>query len=206
MIEFPTSIDWIMSYHELFQQYNYLIKQLTCENALIKFVWKSSPHGSINGRVFSEFEHCTSVRITDKMKILTVFGFIPTPNDPPQKNVLRSVARISQQIFLVMLIIPSVSTQPISIYWRQSCDEVVFKTIAMFRSIGKKDMDLTLRAFYYLAIQFYITSSFFSSVFNTHGLRQLFHLLEEHVTERKYKNSKRINLILENAPSQFYSM
>lgn len=53
------------------------------------------------------FIHCVSLRITETMKILTVFGFIPPQND--QKTVIRFVARISQQIFLVMLIIPSVS-------------------------------------------------------------------------------------------------
>lgn len=46
-------------------------------------------------------------------------------------------------------------------------------------------MDLTLKAFYYLAIQFYITSSFFSSVTNKRPLRQLFQLIEANIAERK---------------------
>lgn len=42
------------------------------------------------------------------MKILKVFGFLPIPND--QNGLYRSIGRISQQIFLVMLIIPSVGS------------------------------------------------------------------------------------------------
>lgn len=45
-------------------------------------------------------------------------------------------------------------------------------------------MDLTLKAFYYLAIQFYITSSFYSSMIRTNGLRKLFRLIEENIAER----------------------
>lgn len=43
------------------------------------------------------------------MKILNVFGIVPITND--QHTLYRSVGRISQQVFLVMLVIPSVSAK-----------------------------------------------------------------------------------------------
>ncbi|XP_031619287.1 odorant receptor 9a-like [Contarinia nasturtii] len=118
------------------------------------------------------------------MKILTVFGFIPITNDP--NRLYRSIGRISQQFFLVMLIVPSI--------------------MAVYRSLNEKNMDLTLKAFYYLAIQFYITSSFYTSMTRTNGLRNLFRLLEDNITERSdtfsgkyYTKADRLYTIFYNA-------
>lgn len=49
-----------------------------------------------------------------------------------------------------------------------------------------KDLDLTLRAFYYLSIQLYITSAFYSSMYNSSGLCKLFRLLEDNMAEREW--------------------
>lgn len=46
-------------------------------------------------------------------------------------------------------------------------------------------MQQTLRAFYYLSIQLYITCTYFSTMANTDGLRKLFGLLEENMAESK---------------------
>lgn len=46
-------------------------------------------------------------------------------------------------------------------------------------------MNLTLKAFYYLAIQLYITTAFYSSINRTNELRQFFQLLEENILQRR---------------------
>lgn len=60
-----------------------------------------------------------------------------------------------------------------------------FQIIAVFQSLNEKNLDLTLKAFYYLSIQLYITSAFYSSMNNTRGLRRLFAMLEKNMAERK---------------------
>lgn len=72
---------------------------------------------------------------------------------------------------------------------RKSKQKLIFcdlqQIIAVYRSLNDKDMNLTLKAFYYLAIQLYITTAFYSSINRTNELRQFFQLLEENILQRR---------------------
>lgn len=115
------------------------------------------------------------------MKILTTFGFLLTPND--RYRFFRNTGRISQQFFLVMLIIPSVRNS--NTLEKGAHFLFAIQILAVLRSLNEKNMQLTLRAFYYLSIQLYITCTYFSTMANTNGLRKLFGLLEENMAESK---------------------
>lgn len=120
------------------------------------------------------------------MRILALFGFLPSPFNDCRST--QKWGRITFNIFLNILLIPSVCSVSFS---STSCDSKVCfiyhlsypQIVAVYKSVSAKDMALTLQAFYYLAIQLYVVTEVYTSLYKINLLRKLYDCLDGNMEE-----------------------
>lgn len=69
---------------------------------------------------------------------------------------------------------------------------IISQIVAVYNGVSAKDMELTLQAFYYLAIQLYVFSEVYSSLYKTRVLREFYDCVDGNMEK---SNSVTVDMI-----------